>query len=111
MIRCDGDPVGHWEGETLVIDSTNFKRWQPGRLLLHEPEGIPDAQRRAPHRAHSLEEQDRALVRITIDDPKIFTKPWSQEFESVAKPEWEKVGLFEYVCDNNRCPGGKCGTK
>ena len=35
---------------------------------------------------------------ITIDDPKIFTKPWSQEFEIIAKPEWEKDGLFEYVC-------------
>ena len=48
---------------------------------------------------------------LTIDDPKIFTKPWSQEFEVIAKPEWDKIGLFEYVCDNNRCPGGKCGTK
>jgi hypothetical protein len=26
-----------------------------------------------------------------------------------AKPEWDKIGLFEYVCEeNNRCPGGKC---
>src|SRR5215831_11083148 len=48
---------------------------------------------------------------LTIDDPKIFTKPWSQEFEIVAKPEWDKDGLVEYVCDNNRCPGGKCGDK
>ena len=34
----------------------------------------------------------------------------SQEFEIIAKPEWEKDGLFQYVCqENNRCPGGKCG--
>ena len=47
---------------------------------------------------------------MTIDDPKIFTAPWSQEFEIIAKPEWDKEGLFEYVCEeNNRCPGGKCG--
>ena len=26
-----------------------------------------------------------------------------------AKPEWEQMGIFEYVCEeNNRCPGGKC---
>ena len=46
---------------------------------------------------------------LTVDDPKIFTKPWSQSFEIAAKPEWDKDGLWEYVCEeNNRCPGGKC---
>ena len=45
-------------------------------------------------------------------DRTIFTKVWSQEFEIIAKPEWEKDGLFEYVCqENNRCPGGKCAEK
>ena len=49
---------------------------------------------------------------LTIDDAKIFTQPWSQEFEILAKPEWDKDGLFEYVCEeNNRCPGGKCGAE
>jgi hypothetical protein len=49
---------------------------------------------------------------LTIDDPKIFTAPWSQEFEILAKPEWDKQGLFEYVGEeNNRCPGGSCGGK
>jgi hypothetical protein len=49
---------------------------------------------------------------LTIDDPKIFSAPWSQEFQIVAKPEWDAAGLYEYVCeDNNRCPGGKCGAK
>jgi len=49
---------------------------------------------------------------LTIDDPKIFTKAWSQEFSITAKPEWEAAGLYEYVCEeNNRCPGGKCQGK
>jgi hypothetical protein len=48
---------------------------------------------------------------LTIEDPKIFTAAWTQEFTMKAKPEWDKVGLFEYVCEeNNRCPGGKCAT-
>ena len=39
-------------------------------------------------------------------------RPWTQEFEVLAKPEWDKDGLFEYVCEeNNRCPGGKCGAE
>ena len=49
---------------------------------------------------------------LTIDDLKIFSAPWSQEFQIIAKPEWDAAGLYEYVCeDNNRCPGGKCGDK
>ncbi len=36
---------------------------------------------------------------MRLDDrrPKIFTAPWTQEFEILAKPEWDKDGLFEYV--------------
>ncbi len=43
---------------------------------------------------------------ITIDDPKIFTKPWSQDFQMKLHPTWN---IFEFVCEeNNRCEGGKC---
>jgi hypothetical protein len=46
---------------------------------------------------------------ITIEDPKIFTAPWSMDLEMTLHPEWEKVGLYEFVCEeNNRCPGGNC---
>jgi hypothetical protein len=46
--------------------------------------------------------------KLIIGHAKIFTKPWSQAFQIKAKPEWDKVGQFEYVCENNGCPGGKC---
>ena len=40
---------------------------------------------------------------------KLGDGPWSETFTMAAKPEWDSVGLFEYVCEeNNRCPGGKC---
>ena len=46
---------------------------------------------------------------LTIDDSKIFTAPWSEEFFMAFKPEWDKVGIYEFVCEeNNRCPGGQC---
>jgi len=47
---------------------------------------------------------------LTIDDPKIFNAPWSQQFQILARPEWEATGLYEYVCDNLRCPGGQCSS-
>ena len=44
-----------------------------------------------------------------IDDPKIFTKPWTENWQFTLHPEWEKTGLYEMVCnENNRCPGGQC---
>jgi hypothetical protein len=106
----DGDPVGKWEGDTLVIDTTNFKRWalddhhytNANEFRMHSD---------ALHTIERLRWKSPTAISytITIDDPKIFTKPWSQEFEMIAKPEWDKDGLFEYVCqENNRCPGGKC---
>ena len=103
----DGDPVGKWEGDTLVIDTTNFKRWALDDYYYTNPKEY----RMHSDALHTIERlrwksKDALSYQITIDDPKIFTAPWSQEFEILAKPEWETQGLFEYVCqENNRCPG------
>src|SRR6266850_447047 len=87
-----GDSVGHWEGDTLVIDSTNFKRW-----ILDDYHYTDETKTRW----HSDS--------ITIDDPQIFTAPWTQEFEMKLHPEWDAASLLEYVCEeNNRCAGGTC---
>ena len=63
-----------------------------------------------------LDRRRRTVRVLLVDDHRVFREGLrhdlaSQEFEIVAKPEWEKIGLFEYVCDNNRCPGGKCGSQ
>jgi len=51
----------------------------------------------------------RVSWEITVDDPKIFTRPWTQEFFLEFRPDWNKGGLIEFVCqENNRCEGGKC---
>lgn len=108
-----GDPVGHWEGDALVVETTNFKRWMLDDYFYTDPNE---------YRMHSdavrfierISRKDAATLnyRITVDDPKIFTAPWSQDFEMKLQPDWEKMGIFEYVCEeNNRCPGGHCGKE
>jgi hypothetical protein len=105
-----GDSVGHWEGDTLVIDSRNFKRWSLDDYYYVNPKE---------YRMHS--EEFRTIERLrridagtiayefTVDDPKIFTAPWSEELEMKLNPQWEKEGLYEFVCEeNNRCAGGNC---
>jgi len=104
-----GDPVGHWEGDTLVIESVNFKRWilddyhytDPTRNRWHS-----DQLRTVERLTH---QGDSMLYQITIDDPEIFTEPFTQDFQLSLRPDWEALGLLEYVCqENNRCAGGSC---
>jgi hypothetical protein len=48
---------------------------------------------------------------FTVEDPKIFTSSWAEELQMTLHPEWEEVGLYEFVCqENNRCPGGDCSN-
>jgi hypothetical protein len=66
-----GDSVGHWEGNTLVVDTTNYN----GRVAFsREIPYLSDA-------LHTIErftivDQNIIDYEITIDDPKLFTRPW-----------------------------------
>jgi hypothetical protein len=87
-----GHSIGHWEGETLVVDTANFndKSWLPfGRPHteeLHVTERI-----RRPDEGH-LEYE------FMVDDPKTFTKPWSVKYATTLLAG-DEVG--EYICTEN----------
>lgn len=108
-----GDSVGHWEGESLVIDSRNFKRWtlddyyyvNPDEYRMHS-----DAFRTV-ERLRRVDAETLSYE-FTVDDPKIFTEPWTEAMQMTLHPEWEDVGLYEFQCqENNRCPGGDCSRR
>ena len=104
-----GDSVGKWEGDTLVIDTVNFKRW----ILDDYHYTDPTKSRWHSDALHTIErlkrDGNKIQYQITIDDPKIFTRPLSQDFELTLRPDWDELGLLEYVCEeNNRCAGGNC---
>jgi hypothetical protein len=67
-----GDPVGHWEGDTLVVDSTNFN--DRTRMSLGGDFHGADA-----HIVERFQMLDANTIKWTmaIDNPKVFTRPWT----------------------------------
>lgn len=80
-----GDAIGYWEGDTLVIDTTNFNNqiaFHGSTANLHVIERL------------SRSDADTLLYRATIDDPATFSKPWTIEYPLVATTD----RIFEYAC-------------
>jgi len=101
-----GDPIGWWEGDTFVIDTVGIKAWMLDASL--DLSGEAKWHSDALHLVERVTFTDAATAsyKVTVDDPKIFTAPWSQDFQMKLHPTWK---IFEFVCEeNNRCPGGNC---
>jgi hypothetical protein len=80
-----GDSIGHWAGDTLVIDTTNFTgktQFRGSSDQLHVVERITRA------------DSGTLLYRFTVDDPATWDRPWTGEYPWVATNE----RLFEYAC-------------
>ena len=83
--RWMGDSVGHWEGDTLVIDTTNFTsktQFQGSGDQLHVVERI------------SRVDANTLLYRFIIEDPTTWDRPWTGEYPWNASKE----RIFEYAC-------------
>jgi hypothetical protein len=87
-----GNSVGHWEGDTLVIDTIGLRPW-----WLDASDHMHSEQLHLIER-YTMTDGLTAKFELTIDDPKIFTKPFSQTYAMHLKPDWE---LEEFVCEDN----------
>jgi hypothetical protein len=88
-----GYSVGHWEGDTLVVESAGFndQTWL-------DFEGHPhSAELRVTERYHRKDFGHMEL-KMTFDDPKAYARPWTISFNSELTPDTE---LLEYVCNEN----------
>jgi hypothetical protein len=79
-----GDARGRWEGNTLVVETTNFTDKNPFR---GSGESLRLIERLTRTAADAIDYQ------FTIDDPTTFTRPWT-----VSMPMTRGSGLFEYAC-------------
>jgi hypothetical protein len=83
--RWMGDSVGHWEGDSLVIDTTNFTdktRYHGSTENLHVVERLTRV------------DDKTLLYRFTVEDPETWDRPWSGEYTwpATSKP------IYEYAC-------------
>jgi hypothetical protein len=88
-----GNAIGHWEGDTLVVDTIGFN----GKIWL-DPKGLPSTDvLRVTERIRRLS-HDTLSDTYTIDDKKAYTKPWTVQKLFSLKPDWQ---IKEYVCAEN----------
>ena len=84
-----GDAVGRWEGDTLVVDTTNFTD-------RTEYRGLPDEQLHLVERFTRISEDD-LRYQITVDKPDMYTRPWTMEF-ILMKADVRENLIFESAC-------------
>ena len=92
-----GDSIGHWEGDTLVVDTIGFneKFWM-------SRDGLPHTDRLHLIERFSRPDSRTLKYEVTVDDPGAYTSQWTSGFNL----RWtEGLEVWEYVCqDNNHFP-------
>jgi hypothetical protein len=92
-----GHSVGHWEKDTLVVDTVGFN----DRSWL-DPQGHPHTEMMHVTERFRRPDLGHLEIEFTIDDPGAYAKPWAIKRISELDPD-DEVG--EYVCtENNRDP-------
>jgi hypothetical protein len=93
----NGDSRGRWEGNTLVIDTTNYnnKGWIATSAATGRIKGIPQSE--ALHVVERFTRVDRDTINyeVTINDPDAYTQPWKVGIPLARDPDYR---IFEYAC-------------
>lgn len=102
-----GDSVGHWDGDTLVVETTNFHPDHSARgsirnFLFLKPDSHVEER-------FTRVSEDVILYQFTVTDPDLFTQPWTAEL-----PLMKTDGpIYEYACHegNYSLPGILAGAR
>jgi hypothetical protein len=93
-----GDSVGHWEGDTLVVDVTGFndKTWLTATGTFHS-DALHLTER------YTRVDKDQINYEAIMEDPKVLTKKWDVRSSMMLR---EGTRVQEYICaENNLDPG------
>lgn len=85
-----GDSIGHWDGNELVIETTGVEayasRFPWGTIVIDESSKVIERLR--------MVSEDELLYRFTVEDPDLYSRPWSAEFPLFRAGE----RIYEYGC-------------
>lgn len=84
-----GDPRGHWDGDTLVVETTNFIG---GKVAVG---GVPYSEDLKLVERFTRRDENIIDYEVTISDPKTFTAAWKVAFPITHEPDYR---IFEYAC-------------
>jgi hypothetical protein len=87
-----GDSRGHWEGDTLVIETTNFN----GKVgITRNGNTLPTSREMRIVERITRVDASTLQYQATVDDPATWTRPWTIMLPLKSHPEY---GMFEYAC-------------
>ncbi len=106
-----GYSVGHWDGDTLVVESNNFRGVDPEAVKNGEPSSFHGVgwldHRGSPYtESMKLTERFRRVnyghldIEFTVDDPKAYTKPFTVRIVQQIVPDGSE--LIEFICHENQ---------
>ena len=88
-----GDSRGHWDGATLVVETTNLKFNHQSRFGVGYLNGLSDERLRVVER-FTMTDANTMTYRAMIEDPTVFTRPWTVELSMDRTPG----PIFEVAC-------------
>jgi hypothetical protein len=88
-----GDSIGHWDGDTLVVDAIGFN----DRTWLDQ-DGHPHTDSLHVIERYTRTDENTLHYEATIDDPKAYTKAWTTSY---TIPWAAGMELYEYICQEN----------
>jgi hypothetical protein len=92
-----GDSQGHWEGNTLVVDTTNYRDrgWLFTVSAAGRLKGVPHSAALHLVERFTLKGLNTLEFRMTVNDPEVFTAPWTAVTEFKRSADYR---IFDYDC-------------
>lgn len=93
-LTYNGHSIGHWEGDTLVVDSVGFSPDTPLGMNM----GVRHSDKMHIVERFHLKDAKSLDIATTIDDPEALAKPWTHTTSYARHSDWT---LAEYICQQN----------